>query len=96
MFVGAKEGLETNTGSCHPSDIANGAFLLPVRRKPGWSSGSLVGPGGSRHEEDLHPQQRMYPGQGAQYLSDSISDSLGDPGVNLVGHLVDLPFKILE
>lgn len=55
-----------------------------------------MGPGDSCHEEDLHPQQKMYPGQGAQYLSDSISDSLGDPGVNLVGHLVDLPFKILE
>ena len=38
----------------------------------------------------------MYPGQGAQYLSNSTGDSLVDPGVNLVGHLVDLSFKILE
>ena len=57
---------------------------------------SVVGPGGSCQEEDLHPQQRMYTGQGAQYLSNSIGDSLVDPGVNLVGYLVDLPFKILE
>ena len=54
----------------------------------------LSGPGGSCQEEDLHPQQRMYPGQRAQYLSNSIGDSLVDPDVHLLGHLVDLHFII--